>query len=248
MKQIKASEDEPNWGKAHRILIPAFGPMPIRGMFDEMHDIASQLALKFARHGPHAPIQVSDDFTRLALDTLALCAMNFRFNSFYHEELHPFITAMGDFLKESGNRRRRMGPSFMYRKADEKYWNDIATLRKTADEVVANRKANPGDRKDLLASMLEGVDSRTGEKLDDKNITDQLITFLIAGHETTSGLLSFSFYHLLKNPEAYHKVQQEVDQVIGKGPIRVEHLMKLPYIAGVSESHGLSSFQGPLSD
>ena len=67
-------------------------------MFDEMHDIATQLAMKFARHGPQAPIAVSDDFTRMALDTLALCAMDFRFNSYYHEEMHPFIKAMGDFL------------------------------------------------------------------------------------------------------------------------------------------------------
>ena len=60
-----------------------------------------------------------------------------------------------------------------------------------------------------------------------------MITFLIAGHETTSGLLSFTFYFLLKNPEAYNKAQQEVDQVIGKGPITIDHLTKLPYLNAV---------------
>lgn len=53
------------------------------------------------------------------------------------------------------------------------------------------------------------------------------------GHETTSGLLSFAFYFLLKNPSAYEKAQQEVDDVIGKGPVTVEHLSKLPYINAV---------------
>ena len=231
----QADIDEPNWGKAHRILIPAFGPMPIRGMFDEMHDIASQLALKFARHGPQHAIPVSDNFTRLALDTLALCSMDFRFNSFYHEELHPFVAAMGSFLSASGLRRRRLGPGFLYRKADEKYWADIDVLRRTADEVVANRRANPEDRRDLLGSMLEGVDPSTNEKLTDSSITDQLITFLIAGHETTSGLLSFAFYNLLKAPTTYYKVQQEVDEVIGRGPIGIEHLTKLPYLASVRQ-------------
>ena len=60
-----------------------------------------------------------------------------------------------------------------------------------------------------------------------------MITFLIAGHETTSGLLSFTFYFLLKNPQAYEKAQQAVDEVIGKGPITVEHLSKIPYLNAV---------------
>ncbi|KAG5662283.1 hypothetical protein KAF25_004701 [Fusarium avenaceum] len=230
-----AFEDEPNWGKAHRILIPAFGPLSIRNMFPEMHDIATQLCMKVARHGPQTPIDASDNFTRLALDTLALCAMDFRFNSYYKEELHPFIEAMGDFLTESGNRNRRpaFAPNFLYRAANEKFYADIALMKSVADEVVAARKKNPSDRKDLLSAMLDGTDPQTGEKLSDDNITNQLITFLIAGHETTSGTLSFAMYHLLKHPEAYNKVQKEVDEVVGRGPVTVEHLTKLPYISAV---------------
>lgn len=230
-----AYDEEPNWDRAHRILIPAFGPLSIRGMFDEMHDIATQLAMKFARHGPQAPIAVSDDFTRMALDTLALCAMDFRFNSYYHEEMHPFIKAMGDFLTECSRRSKRpsFAPNFLYRAANEKFYNDIAIMRQTADEVVEARKKNPTDRKDLLNAMLNGADPKTGEKLSDANITDQLITFLIAGHETTSGMMSFAFYYLLKNPSAYRKVQQEVDEVIGRGKVTVDHVTKLPYLAAV---------------
>jgi cytochrome P450/NADPH-cytochrome P450 reductase len=230
-----AFEDEPNWGKAHRILIPAFGPLSIRNMFPEMHDIATQLCMKVARHGPQTPIDASDNFTRLALDTLALCAMDFRFNSYYKEELHPFIEAMGDFLTESGNRNRRpaFAPNFLYRAANEKFYADIALMKSVADEVVAARKKNPSDRKDLLSAMLDGTDPQTGEKLSDDNITNQLLTFLIAGHETTSGTLSFAMYHLLKHPEAYNKVQKEVDEVVGRGPVTVEHLTKLPYISAV---------------
>ncbi|PHH85154.1 hypothetical protein CDD83_829 [Cordyceps sp. RAO-2017] len=230
-----AHDDEPNWKKAHRILIPAFGPLSIRGMFDEMHDVAAQLAMKFARHGPRAPICVSEDFTRLALDTLALCAMDFRFNSFYREEMHPFIKAMTDFLSECGRRNRRpsFAPNFLYRAANEKFYDDIAVMRQTADEVVQARKLHPNDRKDLLAAMLDGVDPIDGEGLTDSNITDQLITFLIAGHETTSGMLSFAFYYLLKNPNAYQKAQQEVDRVIGREKVTIEHVSKLPYIAAV---------------
>lgn len=229
-----ARNDEPNWGIAHRVLMPAFGPTKIQSMFDEMHDIASQLAMKWARHGSSVPIAAPDDFTRLTLDTLALCAMDYRFNSYYHDELHPFIEAMGNFLTESGSRSRRPGfASVFYRQANQQYFDDIQLLRDTAEDVLRARKANPTDRKDLLTAMLNGTDPKTGQKLSDSSIIDNLITFLIAGHETTSGLLSFAFFQLLKNPETYRKAQQEVDEVVGTGPVKVEHMPKLKYIAAV---------------
>ncbi|KAL2353913.1 bifunctional P-450/NADPH-P450 reductase [Cryomyces antarcticus] len=225
---------EHNWEIAHRVLVPAFGPLSIRGMFDEMHDIASQLVMKWARHGRSYVIPVTDDFTRLTLDTLALCAMDYRFNSYYQNEMHPFVDAMGEFLTESGNRTRR--PAMMapfYRQQQLDYDANIELMRKTSDEVVRYRKEHPNDRKDLLNAMIKGKDPKTGESLSDRSITDNMITFLIAGHETTSGLLSFVFYYLLKSPEAYQKAQQEVDGVIGKGPIKVEHMSRLPYITAI---------------
>ncbi|KAM0326101.1 hypothetical protein ACHAQA_006694 [Verticillium albo-atrum] len=194
-----AEEGEVNWGIAHRVLMPAFGPLSIRGMFDEMHDIASQLVLKWARHGPDAPIMVTDDFTRLTLDTLALCSMGFRFNSFYSPDMHPFIEAMGDFLTESGRIANRLPlPSLFYRATDLKYKEDIKTLRTTAKDVLESRKAGSGsDRRDLLTAMLNGTDPKTGAHM------------------------------------AYYKAQKEIDEAIGKGTIRVEHMSKLPYMNGV---------------
>ncbi|CAK7265075.1 hypothetical protein SEPCBS57363_001399 [Sporothrix epigloea] len=228
--------EEPNWGKAHRILTPAFGPLSIRNMFDDMHDIASQLTLKWARQGPLEPIHVTDDFTRLALDTLALCAMDYRFNSFYTKEMHPFIRAMGGFLVESGNRSRRPPlPSMLYKRADLQYEADIATMRAVSDGVLQTRKQQnpPSSRKDLLAAMLAGKDPRTGETLDDDAITNNLITFLIAGHETTSGMLSFALFDLLRHLEAYQNAQKEVDNICGKGPITVDMVNKLKFVPAV---------------
>ena len=61
--------------------------------------------------------------------------------------------------------------------------------------------------------MLGGVDKQTGTQLDDLNIRYQINTFLIAGHETTSGLLSYALYALLKNPDVLAKARAEVDRV-----------------------------------
>jgi cytochrome P450/NADPH-cytochrome P450 reductase len=227
--------EEKNWGIAHRVLLPTFGPLAIKGMFDEMHDVASQLVMKWARHGPEHTVQVTDDFTRLTLDTLALCAMDYRFNSYYHEEMHPFVQAMADFLVTSGQRSRRpaIAQSLFYRAESQKYWEDIELLRKTSQGVIKARQSNPTEKKDLLNAMLNNVDPKTGEKMTEESIMDNMITFLIAGHETTSGLLSFVFYYLLKNPEAYQQAQREVDEMIGNKPITADHLSKLPYLNAV---------------
>lgn len=60
-----------------------------------------------------------------------------------------------------------------------------------------------------------------------------MITFLFAGHETTSGLLSFTFYYLLSNPATYARAQQEVDNAIGRESITPAHLFRLPYLSAV---------------
>ncbi|GKT82131.1 bifunctional p-450:NADPH-P450 reductase [Colletotrichum tofieldiae] len=236
VQALRALNEETNWGIAHRVLMPAFGPSSLLGMFNGMYDIASQLALKWARQGKTTAVMVTEDFTRLTLDAIALCAMDFRFNSYYKDEMHPFVEAMSGFLTETGNRARRLPlPSIFYKSQDRKFLRDIEVLRKTADEVLQARKleGDLGARKDLLSAMLNSVDSTTGQKMSDESILDNLITFLIAGHETTSGMLSFAFYFLMKHPEAYRKAQREVDEVCGNGPVKSEHLSKLSYVEAV---------------
>jgi cytochrome P450/NADPH-cytochrome P450 reductase len=157
---------ERNWGIAHRVLLPQLGPLSIRNMFNEMHDVASQLVMKWARHGADHTIQVVDDFTRLTLDTIALCAMDYRFNSYYYESMHPFIDAMSEFLKVCGDRSRRDSITQMFYRAETaKYWENIELLRKTSMEVIKTRRENPTEKKDLLNGMLYGVDPKTGETM-----------------------------------------------------------------------------------
>lgn len=59
--------------------MPAFGPANVRNMFDDMLDIASQMLLKWERFGPGHVMEPSLDYTRLTLDTIALCGMSYRY-------------------------------------------------------------------------------------------------------------------------------------------------------------------------
>src|SRR5947209_10222200 len=95
---------------------------------------------------------------------------------------------------------------------------DVAFMNKMVDEIIAERRKNAdaaADKKDMLGAMMTGVDRVTGAQLDDINIRYQINTFLIAGHETTSGLLSCTVYALLKHPDILKKAYDEVDRVFG---------------------------------
>ena len=228
-----ARTEEPNWATAHRLLMPAFGPIGMRGMFDRMLDIADQMCLRWERFGADSVIEVSEDMTRMTLDTIALCAFDYRFNSFYQREMHPFIGAMVEALAEAGARTRRPEiASKLLLRTRRAYEDDLALMRKVADGLIAERKRDPDgvQKKDLLGLMLQGRDPVTGQGLSDENIRYQLVTFLIAGHETTSGLLSFATYFLLKNPAVLAKARAEVDAVLGDEMPRPEHIGKLRYI------------------
>jgi cytochrome P450/NADPH-cytochrome P450 reductase len=216
-----AHGDEPNWGKAHRILTPAFGQRARRAYFDAMHEVAGQLVSSWSsRHGE--PLEVADDMTRLTLDTIALCGFGYRFDSFAAPELHPFLQAMGRVLDETmGRLTRLVFVSRLRWRANRRFDQDVAAMHALVDDVIRRRRAHADSTRDLLGLMLEAVDPVTGGRLDDENIRYQVITFLIAGHETTSGLLSFVLYLLTQHPEVTARARAEVDAVLpgGRPPV-----------------------------
>ena len=100
--------------------------------------------------------------------------------------------------------------------ADAKFMDD------TVGAILAERKASGDPGTDLLGHMLVGTDKQ-GNRLPDHNIVAQCETFLVAGHETTSGLLSFVIAYLLKNREVVARAQEEVDRVLGHRPVGAAH-------------------------
>lgn len=224
---------EPSWGRAHRVLMPAFGPAALRPMFDGMADIAEQLLLKWERQGENQVIDVADSCTRLTLDTISLCAFSYRFNSFYAEAMHPFVGAMADALTKSGERTQRLPlQNRLMLLTRRQYEEDKSVMYAIADELIAERRRNPSPegRHDILDTMLHATDPETGEPLDDQNVRYQMVTFLIAGHETTSGLLTFTLYELLRNPDTLARAREEVERVLGDRAPRHEDLTKLGYL------------------
>lgn len=226
-----AFSDEPNWGKAHRILLPAFSQRAMRGYFDMIVEVCDQLVTKWTR-AAGTDVLVADDMTRLTLDSIAIAGFGHRFNSFEREELDSFLLALGRALSESMSMITRLPVQNRFAKRSQRQFDaDIAEMNALVDGIIADRRVNPTDGKDLLNLMLTAVDPETNERLDDINIRYQVLTFLIAGHETTSGMLTFAFSYLLRNPAILAQAYAEVDRVL-PGDIRPDyaHVARLEVI------------------
>ena len=89
-----ADTREPNWGKAHNILLQPFGNRAMQSYHPSMVDIAEQLVKKWERLNADEEIDVVHDMTALTLDTIGLCGFDYRFNSFYRRDYHPFVEAL----------------------------------------------------------------------------------------------------------------------------------------------------------
>ncbi len=86
--------------------------------------------------------------------------------------------------------------------------------------MIADRRRSPGDRGDLLSMLLEASDTeesaeQTGRQMSDKQVRDECLTVILAGHETTANALSFTLWLLANHPDAQEKVHAEAVQVLG---------------------------------
>ncbi len=215
-----AYTSEPNWSKAHHILLPNFGERAMQRYHPMMLDIAEQLMLKWGRLNADDEIDVTHDMTALTLDTIGLCGFGYRFNSLYRDDNHPFVNAMVQALEIAMSERGYPFEDVLMRSKQRKLEANAAYMNALVDRIIAERKEQRarGDdtgHHDLLDDMLDGVDRKTGERLDDENIRYQIITFLIAGHETTSGMLSFAIHYMLAHPAVLERAYDEVDRVFG---------------------------------
>ncbi|HWU65350.1 MAG TPA: cytochrome P450 [Ensifer sp.] len=236
-----AYNDEPNWRKAHNILMPAFTREAMRGYHGMMVSAARSLIGNWQRRASrNIPIDVSQDMARLTFDTIGLCGFGHDFDSFNKDEVHPFLAAMFRALVHA---QAASGlPKFVNRLrvgSNKAYANDIASMQNLITALIERRRREePLRTDDLLGRMLNTVDPISNEPLDDANIRNQVVTFLIAGHETTGAALSFALYYLTKHPAVLARAQREVDALWGTaddiGP-SYEDVGKLRYIQQILE-------------
>ena len=109
------------------------------------------------------------------------------------------------------------------------------TLEQVIYHLIAERRQQNMDTGDLLSMLLSARDEETGEGMNDQQIRDELMTMLIAGHETTANALAWTWYLLSQHPEIEQRLYHEIDEVLGGSIPTLEHLPDLKYTNMVLE-------------
>ncbi len=110
-------------------------------------------------------------------------------------------------------------------------WAPLMAAQRDTDQqirgvIAARRREGTAGRTDVLSMLLDARDE-AGEGMTDDQLRDEMLTLLVAGHETTATTLAWTIHHLLGHPEWLAKVRAEVREVAGGGPIQPDHADKL---------------------
>jgi cytochrome P450 len=114
-------------------------------------------------------------------------------------------------------------------------WSKLIASRKVLDEIVfdevARRRANPDpDRRDIL-SLLVDVRGEGGEAFTDREIRDQVMTLMFAGHDTTTSTVTFLLHELARHPDVVARLCEEQDRVLGGATPTIDQLERgMPYL------------------
>ncbi|MGM7644960.1 cytochrome P450 [Nocardia sp. JW2] len=208
-----AYNSEPNWAKAHAVLAPAFTKSAmadyhgaITGTVRELTDLWSTTA---------EWIDVPAATNKLTFEIIARAGFSHSFGSLADSNSGSFVEAMVRELAYA-NRRTDVLPLFdkVFRRADHaRHEADLAHAHAVVDDIIEARKHDSHRRyRDILDLMLDSADPETGERLDTVNIRNQILTFLIAGSETSANTIAFALHYLSTRPDIAAGVRAELDE------------------------------------
>ncbi|AMY26311.1 putative bifunctional P-450/NADPH-P450 reductase 2 (plasmid) [Rhodococcoides fascians] len=226
-----AFNSEPNWHRAHAVLGPAFSKGAMRGYHEAMQESVNELLTSWDNGAGSGPVDAYDECSKLTFDVIGRCALSHDFGSF--RQPVPFADAIARVLQYV-NKSSNDVPiirSVLGRRATRQHDEDLQFIRQTVDSLIEQRMSQPDSNKtapDLLEHMLNTPDPHTGDKLTLENIRNQIITFLIAGNETTASTIAFALHFLSTRPDEMQRIRAEVDAVAPDGTdIEFENVPKL---------------------
>ena len=108
-------------------------------------------------------------------------------------------------------------------------------LKKLVQQLIDMRRESGRQYDDFLEAFIEAKDKDTAETMTDKEIIDEVMTFIIAGHETSATTLNWAWYELSQNPEEEKKLHAEVDREVSGDIPEYEEVAKLQFSRQVIE-------------
>ena len=121
-------------------------------------------------------------------------------------------------------------PEWVPRPARLMVGSDLKRLKTAAVAAIEARRAMQVDSPDLLDMLMASEDPDTGRRMTTEELRDNVLTFLVAGHETTALALSWSFYLLAFDPAIQTRARAQAQEVLGDRTATMEDVPALPYI------------------
>lgn len=215
------------WLRSRRLAQPAFHRQRIASFATLMTDTAQEMLDKWQGHAERGEaVDIKSEMMHVSLAVLAKALFKADWGK-YAAVVEP---AVGIALAHTNRRLTSPVDPQRFPVASTRQFNKaMSDLDAIVYKLIADRRASKEDRGDLVTMLIQAKDEETGATYDDKQIRDEVTGFLIAGHETVSAGLTWTWYLLTKNPESWRRLKAEVDAVLGGRTPVLEDIPKLEY-------------------
>ena len=225
------TSEEPFHMRQRRLAQPAFLRQRIAAYGEVIGDNATAISLKW-RSGE--VMDLHEEMLELALRIVGKCLFDLDVQS--RDEVMRISAAVDAFmgflplaiLPFSEQIQRLPLPAMRRIRKGQ------AELDGTIYGMIEERRRSPGDRGDLLSMLLEAVDPEdAAASMSNRQVHDECLTIMLAGHETTANALSFALWLLAKHPEVQERLREEARAVLEGRSATAEDYARLPYATQV---------------
>jgi cytochrome P450 len=215
--------------KRHRkLLAPAFAPRRLAGYGEIM---VAETRAQLARWRPGAHIDLAREMMEMTLAIAGRTLFGVDVRADASTVAHGLELAMRS-MTEGITSPLQLGyqwplPRHLRMKRAVKLLDDVVY------RLIADGRSRGTDRGDVLSILLLARDEDDGTALTDREVRDEVMTLLLAGHETTANALTWTWYELGRHPEALARLAAEVHSIAPGRPVTTADLPALPWTAAV---------------
>jgi cytochrome P450 len=198
------------WRRQRRIAAPAFHARRIAEFVATMGASTETMLARW--HTQNGVFDVAAEMTGLALDIIA--------RTMFSTEVAGEVEAIRRLTEVIVNLRPSLldlfgFPQWLPRLQPKPYRAAVAAFEALVARFLTERRSGAVAHNDLLAMLLAARDAETSEGMSERQLRDQILTFILAGHETTANALAWTWYLLARHPQAEARLHAELDRVLG---------------------------------
>ena len=215
------------WLPRRRALQPVFTKQNVRAFGGHMAQAADMVAASWS---DGQQVDVDAECRRLTLRALGRSVLGIDLDERADAIAEPLRTALGYVTARVTSPVRP--PRWLPTPARQRARAAAATLRRLAAEVLQACRDDPSRDAPLVRAMIAANDPATGRALTDDEIRNELIVFMLAGHDTTATTLTYALWALGHHPDMQGKVRAETD-AIGDQELTPDDVPRLRYTVQV---------------